>query len=90
MGRLIFLGAAFLSIALAPSLTLADGVGNRTGYHRSGGAYHDGGLHRAGPAIVVVGGGGSPDSYNACAQYPGYDPASVTYLGPDGSRYPCQ
>jgi hypothetical protein len=92
MARLMFLGIAFLLIGLAPSSsTLAkDGFGNGGGYHRGGGDHHGGGLHRAGPAIVVVGGGDGSRSNNACAEYPGYDPASATYLGPDGSRYPCQ
>ena len=92
MAKFMFFGAAFLSIALASaSSTLArDGFGGGGGYHRGGGEHHGGGLHRAGPPIVIVGGGDSPNSYNACAQYPGYDPASATYLGPDGTRYPCQ
>jgi hypothetical protein len=91
MARLMSLGTAFLLIALAPSSsTLAkDGVGNGAGYYR-GGDHHGVGLHRAGPAIVVVGGGDGSSYSNACAGYPGYDPASATYLGPDGSRYPCQ
>jgi hypothetical protein len=91
MAKLMFLGTAFLLIALTPSSsTLAkEGFGNGGGHHRGGGDHHGGGLHRAGPAIVIVGGGGS-SSYNACAEYPGYDPASATYLGPDGSRYPVQ
>ena len=93
MPKFMFFGAAFFLIALAPaSLTLArDGSsGSERGYQRVRGDHHGGGLHRAGPTIVIDGGGDSPSSYNACAQYPGYDPASATYLGPDGSRYPCQ
>lgn len=93
MAKLMFFGAAFLLIALAPSSsTLArDGFSNGGGYHRGGGDHHGGGLRRAGPAIVIVGSGDGSSYYNnACAQYPGYDPASATYLGPDGSRYPCQ
>jgi hypothetical protein len=92
MAKLMFFGTAFLLIVLTPSSsTLAkDGIGNGGGYHRGGGDHHGGGLHRAGPPIVIVGGGDGSSNYNACAEYPGYDPASATYLGPDGSRYPCQ
>jgi hypothetical protein len=92
MAKLMLFGTALLLIALAPSSsTLAkDGFGNGGGYHRGGGDHRGDRLRRVGPAIVVVG-SGDASSYdnNACAGYPGYDPASATYLGPDGSRRPC-
>jgi hypothetical protein len=92
MTKLMFFGTAFLLMALAPSSSALakDGVGNGGVYHRGGADHHGGGLHRAGSAVVVVGGGDGSSYPNACAGYPGYDPASATYLGPDGSRYPCQ
>ena len=74
MAKLMLFGTAFLLIALAPpSSTLAkDGFGNGGGYHRGDGDHHGDRLHRAGPAIVVVGSGdGSSYDNNACAGYPG-------------------
>ena len=58
-------------------------------YYSNSYGYYDDGYYDDSTVAVVPGGGGGDDAAYCAQRYRSYDPASGTYLGYDGQRYPC-